>query len=93
MTLPAQRMGDVNTSGGIIVAGIPTVLVEGLPIAVAGMPVTSGGLTTPTQFGVFSMGIPVIRMGDPDTSGSLRVGGAMTVLVGQNIPSASITQK
>lgn len=92
--MPVQRMGDSNTTGGIIMTGIPTVLVEGQPIATLGMPVSPhgyyhyGAVTTATQFGVFCMGMPVTRMGDPDSCGDLRIGGARTVFIGQNVSGA-----
>lgn len=88
--MPVQRLGDSNTTGGIIMAGIPTVLVEGRPIAVMGMPVSPhgynhyGAVTTASQFGVFCMGMPVTRMTDVDSCGDLRIGGAVTVFIGEN---------
>ena len=86
--MPVQRMGDVNTEGGVIMMGVPNVLVEGMPIATAFKPVAShgyghyGALTTATQGSVICNGLPVTRMGDPDTCGDLRIGGAFTVLLG-----------
>lgn len=88
MGMPAQRLGDVNTEGGVIMMGNPTVLVEGRPIATFGMPVAThgynhyGAITTATQATVLCGGIPVTRMGDPDSCGDIRIGGAFTVLVG-----------
>lgn len=86
--MPVQRMGDVNTTGGVIIMGVPTVLVEGMPIATAFMPVAThgynhyGAVTTATQGTVICNGLPVVRMGDPDTCGDIRIGGAPTVLLG-----------
>jgi uncharacterized Zn-binding protein involved in type VI secretion len=93
--MPVQRMGDSNAEGGIIMAGIPTVLVEGRPIATMGMPVAPhgynhyGAVTTASQFGVFCMGMPVTRMADLDSCGDPRIGGALTVFVGQSVPATT----
>lgn len=86
--MPVQRMGDVNTGGGAILMGIPNVLVNGLPIAVMGMPVSPhsyyhvGTVTVPTQFSVICNGMPVIKMGDVDSCGDMRLGGSLNVFVG-----------
>lgn len=68
--------------------GDPTVTVEGVPIAVNGMPVSPhtymhyGAVTTATQATVFCNGQPIIATGDPDSCGDVRVGGSTSVFVG-----------
>jgi len=84
---PVQRMGDMNTSGGMIMEGEKSVMVEGFPIATAFMTVSPhynhyGMLTTATQYTVICNRQAVVKMGDPDTCGDIRVGGASTVLLG-----------
>jgi uncharacterized Zn-binding protein involved in type VI secretion len=93
--MPAvQRVGDKNSAGGAIQQGDSSVLVNGIPIAIANAPVTShapyGKNTDPhhhtrtkgSQGTVGSNGKQIIVTGDIDTCGHPRVGGSPNVTIG-----------
>ena len=92
---PAARMGDATAHGGVIVGGLPTVLIAGQPAARAtdmtvcpgvtgvvphvGGPIIQGSLT------VLIGNMPAARVGDLVTEAgppSAIVVGAPTVLIG-----------
>lgn len=88
--MPAvSRVGDADSGGGRVTAGVDSVIVNGRPIAVNGNPVsghgrsphssprTAGGLTT-----VLAGGVPVTRVGDADTCGHARAQGSPNVTAG-----------
>ena len=86
-----QRVGDLNVAGGAILTGNPTVLVNGLPVAVARSKVIphapykfphSTSVTTSNTPTVLVGGLPITTSGTLDTCGDPRVGGAFTVIVG-----------
>ncbi len=89
---PAARMGDVTTHGGTIVGpGVATVLVGGMPAAVAGdlhacpIPPPSHVPSTPFPMGsatVVISGRPALRVGDMSGCGATAAIGAPTVLIG-----------
>lgn len=87
-----QRVGDANSGGGVITAGAASVLVNGRPVAVTGMPVTPhypcgrrGGsihcsaVTVGSSGSVMAEGKPIVLTGDVDTCGHVRVGGSADV--------------
>ena len=94
---PVCRVGDKNAVGGVILAGNPTVLVNGRPIAVFGSPVSPhpccgkkgcppvhcAAKTTSKNFRVLVGGKPVVTVGDLDTCAHPRASGALTVIVGK----------
>ena len=77
MSKPAARMGDSTVHGGVIVAGLPTVLIGGLPAARATdmhvCPMVTG--TVPHVGGPITLGsttvlignMPAARVGDMAT--------------------------
>lgn len=90
---PAARLTDPTGHPGMIAGpGVPTVLIGGLPAAVAGdmhacsMPPTAGP-HPPTPFPMGSLtvligGRPALRLGDISGCGAPIVAGAFTVLIG-----------
>jgi uncharacterized Zn-binding protein involved in type VI secretion len=90
---PAARVGDVTTHGGTVVGpGVPTVLIGGMPAAVAAdmhvcplppivhQPTVSSfpiGSTT-----VLVGGKPALRVGDTCICGAAAAVGAPTVMLG-----------
>lgn len=90
---PAARVGDFTAHPGSVVGpGVPTVLVGGMPAAVAGdmhacsMP-TPAGPHPPSPFPMGSAtvligGRPALRLGDMSACGAPIVSGAPTVLIG-----------
>jgi uncharacterized Zn-binding protein involved in type VI secretion len=90
-----QRVGDPNTAGGIVTAGVPSVRVNGRAIVVPGRPVTPhpccgqpgcgihcSAVTTMGSNNVRAGGLPVIRTGiDLDNCGHPRAGGSGDVRV------------
>ena len=90
---PAARVSDQTGHPGIVVGpGVPTVLIGGLPAAVAGdqhtctMP-TPAGPHPPTPFPKGSMtvligGRPAVRMFDMSGCGAPIISGCFTVIVG-----------
>lgn len=90
---PAARVTDVTTHGGTIIGpGVPTVLIEGLPAAVAtdnhvcALP-PSGHQPTASIFPIGSTtvligGLPALRTSDTCLCGAGAAVGAVTVLIG-----------
>lgn len=91
----AVRVGDANSAGGIAQQGVATVIVNGVPIAVNGNPVTPhpccgapgcgahcSAVTTTGSSRVFAGGIPVQYVGCVDTCGHARSQGSPNVVVG-----------
>lgn len=75
MGRPAARMGDQTAHGGVIVLGMPTVLIGGLPAArvsdmhtcplVTGLvPHVGGPVLPPGGMTVLIGGLPAARVGD-----------------------------
>jgi len=88
MALGATR-ALLDTAGGLIVGGEPSVLVNNMPISVLGDAVVGHG---ENQHAAASMliggprtviagGIPVVRQGDPATCGHISLG-SLNVLIG-----------
>lgn len=89
----AARVGDQTTHGGVVVGpGVPTVLIAGMPAAVAGdmhacvipsppphPPATPFPMGSPT---VLVQGRPLVRQGDLCVCGASVVVGAPTVVIG-----------
>ena len=86
--MPAvQRVGDVDSGGGVITSGVGSVRVNGIPVSVNGSgvsahpkkhrPVTSGGVGS-----VRAGGVPINIAGNPDTCGHVRTGGSSNVSAG-----------
>lgn len=91
---PLARIAAPSSHGGTVVGpGVPTVLVEGLPVAVltdlhaCALPPPAGPHpATPFLTGSFSVlvgGLPVLRMGDTAGCGATILLGALTVEVGE----------
>jgi len=90
---PAAKVTDVTTHGGTIIGpGVPTVLIEGMPAAVAtdthicALPPNSHPLTS-SIFPVGSTtvligGLPALRTSDTCICGAGSAVGAPTVLIG-----------
>lgn len=90
MGKPVQRQGDANTKGGTINGGVNSVLVNGKPIAVAGLNVSPHlpcpivkshciATTTATSKTVRAGGKPIVLTGGKDTCGDVRAGGSPDV--------------
>jgi uncharacterized Zn-binding protein involved in type VI secretion len=90
---PGARVGDVTTHGGTITGpGSATVLIGGMPAAVAGdlhacvIPVASGHLPVSAfpmgSATVLIGGRPAVRTTDTCLCGAMAVVGAPTVLIG-----------
>lgn len=90
---PAARVGDVSTHGGTIVGpGVATVLIGGMPAAVAGdthvcviPPPTHAPTASPFPMGsatVLVGGTPALRVGDVCLCGAGAAVGAPTVIIG-----------
>lgn len=88
--MPAvQRVGDVDSGGGVITSGVGSVRINGIPVSVNGSgvspharknshrPVTSGGVGS-----VRAGGSPVNVAGNADTCGHARTGGSSNVSAG-----------
>jgi uncharacterized Zn-binding protein involved in type VI secretion len=89
---PAARVGDVSNHGGTIIGpGVPTVLIGGMPAAVAGdlhvcpiPPPAHAPTVSPFPMGSASVlisGRPALRVGDACLCGASAAVGAPTVLV------------
>lgn len=89
------RVGDANSSGGIALQGIASVVVNGRPISVVGNPVTPhpccgskgcgahcSATTTTGSSTVIAGGIPVEYVGCVDTCGHARAQGSPNTVVG-----------
>jgi uncharacterized Zn-binding protein involved in type VI secretion len=90
------RVGDTNAAGGVILAGDPTVLVNGRPIAVLGSKVTPhpccgakgcppihcAAITTSKNYKILVGGKPIVVFGDIDSCGDPRTSGSFDVIAG-----------
>ena len=87
---PAQRQGDFNSKGGIILDGDNSVLINGRPAATPFLVVTPHppcpkkiihclAFTTGGAATVRVNGQPLILTGDKDTCGDARAGGSPNV--------------
>ena len=90
---PAARVTDVSTHGGVITGpGIPTVLIGGMPAAVAGdlhtcpiPPIVHQPTVSPFPMGsatVLIGGRPALRVGDVCGCGASPAVGTPTVIIG-----------
>ena len=90
---PAARMGDTSTHGGTIVGpGVPTVMIAGMPAAVAGdthvcalPPISHQPTVSPFPMGsatVMISGRPALRTSDVCICGAGAAVGAPTVNIG-----------
>ena len=87
----AARVGDVSTHGGVVAGpGVPTVLIAGMPAAVAGdlhvcaIP-SLAHVPSPFPLGslaVLIAGRPALRAGDVCACGGGAAVGAPTVIIG-----------
>jgi uncharacterized Zn-binding protein involved in type VI secretion len=91
----AGRQGDATSHGGVIVGGLPTVLINGRPVARVGdfvscpqvtgtVPHVGGPISTGSST-VLIGGLPAARAGDQNIetgASSVIVGGSSTVLIG-----------
>lgn len=96
MAKNAQRLGDRNTAGGIVVTGDSSVLINGRPAAVRDAsvsahpccgsrgcpPIHCNAKTSATNRSVLVNGRPLIVAGDTDTCGHVRSLGSPDVFVG-----------
>jgi len=88
--MPAvQRVGDADGGGGVALAGIDSVRVNGRAIVVNGKPVSghgrgphAGPVTANGNGSVRAGGIPVVTTGCPDSCGHGRAGGSGDVRAG-----------
>jgi uncharacterized Zn-binding protein involved in type VI secretion len=85
------RVGDANDAGGVVTAGVASVVVNGIPVSVDNSPVsghkpfkkkhkgpnTSGGVAS-----VLVNGKPINVQGNPDTCGHTRAGCSNNVIAG-----------
>lgn len=97
MGQPAARVGDMHVcpmvnalvphvGGPVLPAGVPTVLIQGLPAATLGCMCTCVGppdVIAMGSSGVLIGGQPAARMGDMTTHGGSIVLGCFTVLIGE----------
>jgi uncharacterized Zn-binding protein involved in type VI secretion len=90
---PAARVGDVTTHGGTIIGpGVPTVLIGGMPAAIATdnhvcviPPPAHVPTVSPFPMGsstVMIGGMPALRTTDTCICGAMAAVGAPTVLIG-----------
>jgi uncharacterized Zn-binding protein involved in type VI secretion len=90
---PAARVGDVSNHGGTIVGpGVPTVLIGGMPAAVALdthvcviPPPSHAPTSSPFPMGSVTVligGKPALRVGDASLCGGSAAVGSPTVLIG-----------
>ena len=103
MSRPAARMGDMTSHGGVIVSGLPTVLIGGQPAArvtdmhtcpmVTGLvPHVGGPILPPGGVTVLIGGMPAARVGAMATCvgpPDTVVMGSSTVMIG-NMPAARL---
>ena len=91
--MSVQRVGDVNIAGGVILTGVPTVLVNFRPIATAGSAVSPhppcpkggihcGALTTTKSPRILVNFKPITTSGTIDTCGHPRLTGSINVIAG-----------
>ena len=91
--MSVQRVGDVNIAGGVILTGVPTVLVNFRPIATAGSAVSPhppcpkhgihcGALTTTTSPRILVNFKPITTATSIDTCGHPRFFGSINVIAG-----------
>ncbi len=83
----AARIADQTADGLVTGPGVPTVLLGGMPAAVAGDISTPSSGNVPAPFAVGSMtvligGRPAIRTGDTPANGSAVLVGLPTVIIG-----------
>lgn len=90
---PAVRVGDASTHGGVVTGpGVPTVLIGGMPAAVAGdmhtcplPPPAHVPTVSPFPIGSVTVlvgGKPLLRTTDACLCGAMAAVGAPTVIVG-----------
>ncbi len=90
---PAGRVGDLSTHGGTVIGpGEPTVLIGGMPAAVAGdnhvcplPPIVHQPTVSPFPMGsatVLIGGKPAVRVGDVCICGAAPAIGCPTVIIG-----------
>ena len=96
MTRPVQRVGDINSGGGVGILGHMNITVNGRLMMKKMSPVTPHpccGLpgcaihccaqaANPGSMTVIANGVPVLRDGDVDTCGHPRVQGSFNVVCG-----------
>jgi uncharacterized Zn-binding protein involved in type VI secretion len=96
MAKAAQRVGDMNQVGGVILNGDSSVLINGRAAAVVGSsvsphpccgsptcpPTHCSARTTALGTGVLIGGKPLVVTGDKDTCSHSRVMGSADVLIG-----------
>jgi uncharacterized Zn-binding protein involved in type VI secretion len=83
----AARITDLTSDGAVTGAGVPTVLIGGLPAAVSGDISTSVSGNAPLPFTVGSMSVliggkPALRAGDIASNGSSITVGFPNVQIG-----------
>jgi len=85
MTRALVRVGDINSGGGKVISGEPSLRLNGLPVAVDGSPVSchtnfKGEHThahcRASQSLITIKGKPVIFVGDVDSCGHVRIQGS-----------------
>lgn len=103
MGQPAARVGDMHicplvnglvphVGGPILPAGVPTVLIQGMPAATLGTMCTCTGPPDVIVMGsgtVLIGGMPAARMGDSTAHGGSIILGCFTVLIGDSASSSS----
>ncbi len=84
-----KRIGDADSGGGKVTAGVNNVIVNGRPISVNGKPVSghapgihAGPVTANGLTNVIAGGIPVNVIGNADTCGHARAEGSPNVVAG-----------
>lgn len=96
-----SRLGDLNDGGGALTGGVPTVLTNGLPTAVApgivvtphfccGVPGCQHHCVAVTAIGDFSVlvgGLPINFVGCFDSCLHNRVTGSLNTIVGGTVPA------
>lgn len=91
----AQRVGDQDSAGGVILNGDDTVLINGRAVAVRGASVSPhapcgrpgqhihcSAKTQANNSTVLVNGVPLVLTGDTDTCGHPRSGGSPDVIIG-----------
>ncbi|WON77491.1 PAAR domain-containing protein [Serratia sp. UGAL515B_01] len=87
MTLPAAKVGDATSDGGVIATGSHNVFINNLPAAIAGKsaipcPLHGGAALATGSCSVFINSLPAGRVGDVSGCGGAVVCGSPNVFIG-----------
>lgn len=78
---PVSRVGDVDHEGGVLVVGVPNVIVSWSPVAIVTTPLTDEDAVVTGSPTVFVSGMPVARLSSITSRRHTVVTGTLTVFV------------